>query len=156
MLRCLSSRVSITPFPSSLVSSTTTTTILRRIYNPTTTLHTTPGRRRYSTLPNLPLFHALKDHDPARVAVVHSASARAFTYGNLVADVLGAKGRLLQVQNGGQGYGGGDSAGITGERVAFLVENSYDYVGISPFLYLCICICTIVHVCKCVRGCANV
>lgn len=153
MLRCFSSR-GLIPSPS-LSSTTTTTTTLRRVYNPPNLYTYTTKPKRYSTLPNLPLFHALRDHDPARVAVVHSASARAFTYGNLVADVLGARGRLLRVQNGVENGGQADSAGIAGERVAFLVENSYDYVGISPFL--CLCICTImVHVCKCVCGCAHV
>ncbi|OJJ66522.1 hypothetical protein ASPBRDRAFT_200846 [Aspergillus brasiliensis CBS 101740] len=74
-----------------------------------------------SSLPNLPLFRALQDHDPSNLAVVHSASARSFTYGNLVADVLQAKERLVQSAGGGQD-------GLSGERVAFLAENSYDYV----------------------------
>ncbi|PYH64131.1 acyl-CoA synthetase [Aspergillus vadensis CBS 113365] len=78
-------------------------------------------RRSISSLPNLPLFRALQDHDQSNLAVVHSASARSFTYGNLVADVLQAKDRLLQSAGGGKD-------GLSGERVAFLAENSYDYV----------------------------
>ncbi|PKY00510.1 putative AMP-binding enzyme [Aspergillus campestris IBT 28561] len=74
--------------------------------------------RNLSTLPNLPLFRALQNHDQSRLAVVHSASSRSFTYGNLVADVLRTKERLLQCA-GPQ---------LSGERIAFLVENSYDYV----------------------------
>lgn len=77
-----------------------------------------------STLPNLPLFAALRDHNPSRTAIVHSASSRSFTYGNLVADVLRAKQDLLAKA--------GDK-GLAGERIPFLIENSYDYVGISPF-----------------------
>ena len=83
--------------------------------------HSYPG----STLPNVPLFAALKDHNPSRTAIVHSASSRSFTYGNLVADVLRAKQELLAKA--------GDK-GLAGERVPFLIENSYNYVGISPFL----------------------
>ncbi|KAL5358070.1 putative AMP-binding enzyme [Aspergillus floccosus] len=73
-----------------------------------------------STFPNVPLFRALQDHDASRLAVVHSASSRSFTYGSLVADVLQAKQRLLDAAGGRDG--------ISGERIAFLAENSYDYV----------------------------
>lgn len=78
--------------------------------------------RSLSTLPNLPLFRALQNHDQSSLAVVHSASSRSFTYGNLVADVVRAKERLLECA-------GGQQDGLAGERVAFLAENSYDYVG---------------------------
>ncbi|OGM40614.1 AMP-binding enzyme [Aspergillus bombycis] len=77
--------------------------------------------RSLSTLPNLPLFQALRDHDQSSLAVVHSASSRSFTYGNLVADVVRAKERLLECA-------GGQQDGLAGERIAFLAENSYDYV----------------------------
>ncbi|KAE8402552.1 hypothetical protein BDV37DRAFT_252503 [Aspergillus pseudonomiae] len=77
--------------------------------------------RSLSTLPNLPLFQALRDHDQSSLAVVHSASSRSFTYGNLVADVVRAKERLLECAKGQQD-------GLAGERIAFLAENSYDYV----------------------------
>ncbi|KAE8149854.1 acetyl-CoA synthetase-like protein [Aspergillus avenaceus] len=75
--------------------------------------------RSLSTLPNLPLFRALQNHDQSHLAVVHSASSRSFTYGNLVADVVRAKERLETT---------GDRNGLAGERIAFLAENSYDYV----------------------------
>ncbi|OJJ51742.1 hypothetical protein ASPZODRAFT_12555 [Penicilliopsis zonata CBS 506.65] len=77
--------------------------------------------RPLSTLPNLPLFHALQNHDPSAVAVVHSASSRTFTYGNLLADVLRAKEQLAETTKGGR-------HALAGERVGFLAENSYDYV----------------------------
>ncbi|KAI9376473.1 hypothetical protein BJX61DRAFT_538849 [Aspergillus egyptiacus] len=77
--------------------------------------------RCLTTLPNLPLFRALKNHDASTLAVAHNPSFRSFTYGNLVADVLSAKDRLLQSS-------GGRRDGLQGERVAFLAENSYDYV----------------------------
>lgn len=50
--------------------------------------------------------------------MVHSASGRRFTYGALLRDVSERRDRLV-----GQGLG------IEGERIAFLIENSYDYVG---------------------------
>ena len=72
-----------------------------------------------STLPRLPIFEALAGHDPRSTVVVHSASGRKFTYGELLSDVADGSERLLK-------RGGGR---IDGERIAFLVENSYDYVG---------------------------
>ncbi|ODM18241.1 hypothetical protein SI65_06112 [Aspergillus cristatus] len=75
--------------------------------------------RTLSTLPNIPLFRALQNHDPTSQAVIHSASSRSFTYGNLLADVLAAK-EKLRIKSG--------SGSLAGERVAFLAENSYDYV----------------------------
>ncbi|KAK7537582.1 hypothetical protein IWX49DRAFT_606410 [Phyllosticta citricarpa] len=72
-----------------------------------------------STLPKLPVFQALATHDPSTIAVVHSLSGRTFTYGQLVHDVAQAKVRLQQQANG---------KSLDGERVAFLVENGYDYV----------------------------
>ncbi|KAJ5580289.1 uncharacterized protein N7459_006274 [Penicillium hispanicum] len=74
--------------------------------------------RLLSTLPNLPIFRALQKHEPSSLAVLHSLSSRSFTYGNLVADVLRAKDDLERKAAGR----------LSGERVAFLAENSYDYV----------------------------
>lgn len=86
--------------------------------------------RLLATLPNIPIFRALTDHDPSTLAVSHSASARSFTYGNLVADVLRAKEDFEQkaaAKSNGQ---------LAGERVAFLAENSYDYVGTVTYFPL--------------------
>lgn len=77
--------------------------------------------RTLSTLPDIPLFRALQRHDPSSTAVVHSKSRRSFTYGNLVGDVVQAKEQLASKVSGA-----GD---LSGQRVAFLAENSYDYVG---------------------------
>lgn len=73
-----------------------------------------------STLPRLPVFQAIASHDPQSTAVVHSLSGRQFTYGQLLHDVARAKDQLRQHANGKE---------LGGERIAFLVENSYDYVG---------------------------
>lgn len=86
--------------------------------------------RLLATLSNIPIFRALTDHDPSTLAVIHSASARSFTYGNLVADVLRAKEDFEQkaaAKSNGQ---------LAGERVAFLAENSYDYVGTVTYFPL--------------------
>lgn len=73
-----------------------------------------------STLPRLPVFEAISGHDPESTVVVHSASQRTFRYGELLGDVCRMRNRLLEAS-------GRDD--IHGERIAFLVENSYDYVG---------------------------
>lgn len=73
-----------------------------------------------STLPRLPIFEAIARHDPASAAVVHSSSGATFTYADLVRDVSSAKDRLQRANAG---------IGLSSQRIAFLVENSYDYVG---------------------------
>lgn len=76
--------------------------------------------RMASTLPRLPIFQAIASHDPQSTVVVHSASGRRFTYGELLKDVADAKDRLHKEAG---------SNSIDGQRIAFLVENGYDYVG---------------------------
>ncbi|KAH7027541.1 uncharacterized protein B0I36DRAFT_375365 [Microdochium trichocladiopsis] len=71
------------------------------------------------TLPRLPLFEAISQHNPKSTAVVHCLSGRSFTYGELLPDIYRARERL---------YDAAGRTNIEGERVAFLVENSYDYV----------------------------
>ncbi|KAF7715919.1 NRPS-like protein biosynthetic cluster [Penicillium ucsense] len=75
-------------------------------------------------LPNSPIFRAIKDHDPEALAVLHSLSRRSFTYGNLTADVSRAKEDL---ERKAVKIKGGVSS-LSGERIAFMAENSYDYV----------------------------
>jgi acyl-CoA synthetase (AMP-forming)/AMP-acid ligase II len=77
-----------------------------------------------STLPRLPIFQAIASHDPKSTVVVHSESGRRFTYGELLSDVATTKDNLLAQS---------PSKSIQGERIAFLVENSYDYVGAQLF-----------------------
>lgn len=73
-----------------------------------------------STLPRLPIFEAIKGHDAQSIAVVHSLSGRTFTYGELVNDIAAAKDKLQRNTNG---------QSAEGQRISFLVENGYDYVG---------------------------
>ena len=73
-----------------------------------------------STLPRLPIFAALKKHDAQSTAIVHSLSGRTFTYGELVNDVAAAKDRIQRNMAG---------KNVHGQRISFLVENGYDYVG---------------------------
>jgi hypothetical protein len=78
--------------------------------------------RMASTLPRLSILDAISKHDPETTAVVHCVSGRSFKYGELLPDIARAHERLLQAA------GTGD---IRGQRIAFLVENSYDYVGME-------------------------
>ena len=73
-----------------------------------------------SSLPRLPVFEAIASHEPQSSAVIHCTSGRHFTYGGLLKDVANAKDKLCQAA--------GDQS-MEGQRVAFLVENGYDYVG---------------------------
>lgn len=73
-----------------------------------------------TTLPKLPLFEAIAAHDPNHPVVIHSASGRRFTYGGLLSDVAQAC-DILRLDAGDRS--------LAGERIAFLVENGYDYVG---------------------------
>ena len=82
-----------------------------------------------STLPKLPVFEAIAKHDPESTAVIHATSGRRFTYGQLLKDVAVARDQLRQSAAG---------QSLDGQRVAFLVENSYEYVGatqIEPSIY---------------------
>ena len=76
--------------------------------------------RMASTLPRLPVFEAIAGHEPQSPAVIHCSSGRRFNYGGLLNDVANAKDKLRQAA-------GGES--VEGRRIAFLVENGYDYVG---------------------------
>ena len=76
--------------------------------------------RLSSTLPFSPIFEAIAKHEPTSPAIVHSASERTFSYGSLLHDVASAKDRLSAVVDG---------RSLDGKRIAFLAENSYDYVG---------------------------
>lgn len=78
-----------------------------------------------STFPDLPIFRAIASHDPKSTAIIHSKSDRSFTYGELLKDVEGAKVKLYHQLKAASA----DGEPIGGQRVAFLVENGYDYVG---------------------------
>ncbi|KAK6581131.1 hypothetical protein PZA11_006619 [Diplocarpon coronariae] len=75
--------------------------------------------RMSSTLPRLPIFEAIASHDPHSTVVIHSASGRRFKYGELLKDVVEGRDRLIKEAG---------ASSVDGHRIAFLVENSYDYV----------------------------
>jgi malonyl-CoA/methylmalonyl-CoA synthetase len=80
-----------------------------------------------STLPRLAIFEAITRHDPQLTAVVHSLSGRSFTYDSLIQDVAEATKTLKS---------NADGRTLEGQRIAFLIENGYDYVGadVEPHL----------------------
>ncbi|KAI0384035.1 acetyl-CoA synthetase-like protein [Hypomontagnella monticulosa] len=83
------------------------------------TIRTVSSMASTLTLPKLPIFEAIAGHNPQSTAIVHCLSRRTFKYGELLPDVCRVRDRIF------------DAAGksdIRGERVAFLIENSYDYV----------------------------
>lgn len=80
---------------------------------------TVSARTMATSLPRLPILEAVAAHDPTSTAVVHAPSGRRFTYGELLGDVGRARDRLREAREGKD---------LDGERVAFLVENSYDYI----------------------------
>lgn len=78
------------------------------------------------TLPRLPIFEALDSHPKSKTAIVHSRSGRAFTYGDLLAATARTKDWILMRNGAEQGQD------LKEKRIAFLVENGYDYVGTHP------------------------
>ena len=65
------------------------------------------------TLPQLPIFSAIAQHNPSSVAIVHHPSNRSFTYGQLLHDVATTSAQQPIPPS---------------SRIAFLCEHSYDYV----------------------------
>ncbi|KKZ67961.1 hypothetical protein EMCG_06367 [[Emmonsia] crescens] len=111
--------------PRSLISLTRAS--YRCSLRPALAFYLSSGCRRQtrlsSTLPDLPVFRALLHHDPKSIAIVHSVSGRTFTYGSLIGDVLRSQKGLLQCAAASP-----KNITLRGAPVAFLVENSYDYV----------------------------
>ncbi|KAI1331031.1 acetyl-CoA synthetase-like protein [Xylariaceae sp. FL0255] len=71
------------------------------------------------SLPKLPIFEAIAQHDPQSTAVVHCMSGRSFRYGELLPDICRARDQILEAAG---------KSDVRGECIAFLIENSYDYV----------------------------
>lgn len=67
-------------------------------------------------------LEALEKHDPASTAIISYEPECKNTYGNLLQDVARTKLRLLHLAER-------NDRTIAGERIAFLVENGYNYVG---------------------------
>lgn len=79
-----------------------------------------------STLPRIPVFEAIANHNPQSTAVIHSKSGRRFSYGELLRDVADSRNNIRHSAR---------EQSIEGGRVAFLVENGYDYVGAKQAVF---------------------
>jgi malonyl-CoA/methylmalonyl-CoA synthetase len=71
-------------------------------------------------LPRKPIFGEIAKHDSKSTAIVLSESGKTYSYGDLLKDVAASKQSMLDAAK---------VKSLDGERVAFLVENGYDYVG---------------------------
>lgn len=78
------------------------------------------------TLPRLPIFEALNSHPKSKLAIVHSRSGQKFTYGELLAATARYKDQLLVLSKAEK------EEDLKEKRVAILVENGYDYLGVYP------------------------
>jgi len=70
-------------------------------------------------------LEAIQKHNPSSTAVVNHENGTSFSYGTLLHDIACAKERLVCSHG---------KNSLAGERVAFLVENGYDYVGTNMLL----------------------
>lgn len=69
-------------------------------------------------------FEAIQKHDPSSVAVVENDTGECFSYRSLLQSITRAK-ELLLLKTGK------NNQTISGERIAFMVENGVDYVGMK-------------------------
>lgn len=67
------------------------------------------------------ILKAIRGQDPSSTAVVNNLSGASFTYGSLLQDIAQARLGFLKAING--------NFDIAGERIAFLVESGYSFVG---------------------------
>lgn len=77
------------------------------------------------TLQRSAFVEAIRKHDQSSIAVVESESGESFSYDTLLKSIAGAKELLLSKT-------GKDD--ISGERVAFMVESGFQYVGMYTVL----------------------
>jgi malonyl-CoA/methylmalonyl-CoA synthetase len=90
----------------------------------TTTETATTQQSNKLNLPRTPVFKALARHPSEKTAIIHSASGKRFTYGSLLSDVSTTRSKILSLI---------DKDGVEDlkeQRVAMLVENGYEYVGV--------------------------
>ncbi|RGP69400.1 acyl- synthetase family member mitochondrial [Fusarium longipes] len=80
-----------------------------------------PSSNNPTTLQRSSFLEAIQKHEPYSLAVVENASGASFSYNILINSIAHAKEELL-AQAG--------RTDISGERIAFMVEAGYEYVGI--------------------------
>lgn len=107
------------PYPNMALRQTPQ--LLARIFSRTAT-----SSPEVLTLPRLPIFEALNSHPKSKLAIVHSRTGQKFTYGELLAATARYKDRLLVLGKAEK------EEDLKEKRVAILVENGYDYLGVYP------------------------
>lgn len=75
-----------------------------------------------ASLHRTPLLKVLSEQDASSIAIVNQSSGTAFSYGSLLRDATRVRHRLLKSV--------GDRS-LAGERIGFIVENGYGYVGMN-------------------------
>lgn len=90
------------------------------------------------TLHRSAFFEAILKHEGSSVAVVENESGASFSYNSLLNSVARAKEQLLAKT-------GKCDTSISGERIAFLVESGYEYVGMSLYFTLAINVSCVQH-----------
>lgn len=90
------------------------------------------------TLHRSAFFEAILKHEGSSVAVVENESGASFSYNSLLNSVARAKEQLLAKT-------GKCDTSISGERIAFLVESGYEYVGMSLYFTLAINVSFVQH-----------
>lgn len=83
-------------------------------------------------------FEAILKHEGSSVAVVENESGASFSYNSLLDSITRAKEQLLAKT-------GKCDSSISGERIAFLVESGYEYVGMSLYFTLAINVSCVKH-----------
>lgn len=79
-----------------------------------------------ATITCTPFFETLREHDSPSTAIIDPRYGLAFSYRSLLRDVVRAQHQLRQKM--GKGHD------VAGERIAFVIENGYDYVGTLSLL----------------------
>lgn len=73
-----------------------------------------------TTLQRSSFLEAIQKHEPASLAVLENDSGASFSYGTLIKSIAHAKDQLLSKAG---------RTDVSGERIAFMVESGYEYVG---------------------------
>jgi len=79
-----------------------------------------PSRDLATALQRSSFIEAIQKHDLSSLAILENDSGASFSYGTLLNSIAHAKDELLCKA---------DRADISGERIAFMVESGYEYVG---------------------------
>jgi hypothetical protein len=77
-----------------------------------------------ASLHRTPLLSTFGQQDVSSTAIINQFSGASFPYGSLLRDIARARQGFLTAVGG--------KSDLAGERIGFIVENGYSYVGKSP------------------------